>query len=550
MTKRLPGLRLAVLLLFMVGMLSPFAATGAGAGAQELACDDFNSQRAAQAVLEADPSLEDSLDADGDGVACNEDEPTDEPTEEATEEPTDDPTEEPSDDPIEEPTDRPSGDDDAYLTEVQDEVDSVIESFDRHVEINESFGDATQSEREDLVVELEDLANSWSEYPDMAAEFAAPAGLEDVEDAYLDFADLVGETGDTWLIWWDIPVDDPEEDTAFDEFTQAFDVAYAAADDVTAAIEDAGGAIGPTDDPTKEPTDDPTEEPTDDPSIDGDAYVEDIQAELDALTEQVDRFDEINDIGADATEDDLDEINDIAAGWVEYPDVAFELVAPEGYEDIEDAYLDLADAFGEAGEDWETYWAIPLDDPEEEAALEAFLASYADAQDMIGDVQDLLDDAGGSTGPSTDDPTEEPTEDPTEEPTDEPAGDSDEYLTTVGDTAADWQASIDRFSEIIAVGADATDAEFAELTEILVAWAEAPDVATELDVPTGLNDVQTAYEDFAGELSVASVAIADYLGADPESPEADAAFDDFITAIGNAEDIAAELDDLLSEAGA
>ncbi len=140
MTKRLPGLRLAVLLLFMVGMLSPFAATGAGAGAQELACDDFNSQRAAQAVLEADPSLEDSLDADGDGVACNEDEPTDEPTEEATEEPTDDPTEEPTNDPTEEATEEAteesSGDADAYLTDIQDELDILAEQTGRFVEIS------------------------------------------------------------------------------------------------------------------------------------------------------------------------------------------------------------------------------------------------------------------------------------------------------------------------------------------------------------------------------------------------------------------------------
>ncbi len=571
MRKRLPGLRLAVILLFTLVMLSPFAATGAGA--QDLTCDDFNSQRAAQAVLEADPSLEESLDPDGDGIACNEDEPVDEPTDDPTEEPTDDPTEEPTDDPTEEPTDdpteEPSGDDEAYLADIQDEVDAVVESFDRQVEITTTFPDASSAEQPDLITELEDLAAGWAEYPDVAAEFEAPAGLEDVEDAYLDFADLVGEAGDTWLTWWDIPSGDPEEDAALDEFTESFDAAYVAADDVTAAIEDAGGSGSPTDDPTEEPTDDPTEEPTDDPteepaddpteepSADGDAYVADVQAELDDLQEQVDRFLELDALGADATQDEIDELNDIAAGWVEYPDVAADLVAPEGFEDIDDAYLDLANTVGESGELWEVFWAIPVDgpdDPADDDALEEFNATFADVQDGIDEVQDLLDDAGGSTGPSTDDPTEEPTDDPTEEPTDdpteEPSGDAEEYLATVSDTAADWQASIDRFSEIIGLGADATDAEFTELTEILVAWAEAPDVAAELDAPVGLEDVQDAYEDFADELAVASVAIADYLGADADSPEADAAFDDFITAIGNAEDLSAELDDLLADAGA
>ncbi|MEJ7901719.1 MAG: PT domain-containing protein, partial [Thermomicrobiales bacterium] len=311
----------------------------------------------------------------------------------------------------------------------------------------------------------------------------------------------------------------------------------------------------PTDDPTEEPTEEPTDDPTEEPSADGDAYVEDVQGELDNLADQADRFDVLY---SDATSGDLtqaeigdaiEELNSLAADWVEYPDVAAEIIAPEGLEDIEDAYLDLADTFGETGELWEAYWAIPLVDPGEDEALDAFEGSFADAQDGIDEVQELLDEVSGSTGPSTDDPTEEPTEDPLEDPTEEPAGDSDEYLTTVSDTAADWQDSIDRFSEIIGLGADATDAEFTELTEILVAWAEAPDVAAELDAPSGLEDVQTAFEDFADELSVASVAIADYLGTDPESPEADAAFDDFITAIENAEDLLAELDDLLADAG-
>jgi len=537
MRRRLAGLRLGVVLLFMIGLLSPFAATGVGA--QDLTCDMFNSQRAAQAVLEADPSLEDALDPDGDGEACNEDEPVDEPTEE----------------PTEEPTDEPSGDEDAYLEDIQAEVDEVIESFDRQIEINTTIADASSAEQRELIGELEDLAATWSEYPEVAAEFEAPAGLEDVEDAYLDFADLVGEAGETWLIWWDIPQGAPEEDAALDDFTEALDAAYAAADDVTAAIEDAGGATTPTDDPT--------EEPTDEPSADGEAYVADVQAELDALQEQVDRFAEIQDEAAtgDLTqaegEELAEEINDIAAGWVEYPDVAAEFVAPEGYEDIEDAYLDLADTVGEAGELWEAYWAIPADDPEEAAAEEAFFSAYADVQNGIDELQDLLDEAGGSTGPSadpTEDPTEEPSDDPTEEPTDdpldEPAGDAEEYLATVSETAADWQDSLDRFDEIIGLGAEATDADNEELTEILITWAAAPDVAAEVEAPAGFEDIQAAYEDFAAELAAASTAIADYLAADPDSPEADAAFDDLLTAIENAQELSAELDDLLTDAGA
>ncbi len=569
MRKRLSGLRLVVLLVFMIGLFSPIVATGAAA--QDLTCDQFNSQRAAQAVLDADPELEDSLDPDGDGIACNEDEPVDDPTEESTEEPTDDPTEEPSDDPTEESTDdpteeatdEPSGDDAAYLEDIQAEVDTVIESFERQLEINTTIGDASSSEQLELVDELEELAATWSEYPDVAAEFEAPAGLEDVEDAYLDFTDLVGETGDTWLIWWGIPQGDPDEDAALDDFVAAIEGAYAAADDVTAAIEDAGGSTIPSNDPTEEsteePTDDPTEEsteePTDDsteePSADGDAYVADVQAELDALTEEVDAFNAIFDLGADVTRDDADEANDIAAGWVGYPDVAFELVAPEGYEDIEDAYLDLADTVGETGELWEAYWAIDPDlNDEEEIALDEFETAFADVEDQIVTVQDLLDDAGASTDPGNDDPTEEPTDDPTEEATEEPSGDSDDYLTTVSDTAADWQDSIDRFAEILAQGEDITDAESTELGEIVTAWISAPSIVAELEAPAGLDDVQAAYEDYADELSNAGLAFTEWATADVGSPEEDAALDDFTAALEEAQTLYADLEDLLADEGA
>jgi len=317
MKRPLTRLRLGVVLLFMIGLLSPLAAIGAGA--QTLTCDDFNSERAAQAVLDSDPALEESLDPDGNGIACDHE---------------DDPTDDPADD----PTDEPSGDGDDYLADIQDEVDSVVESLDRYADINAMVSDASATDQAEMIAEAEDIAAGWEDYPDVAAEYEAPEGLEDVEDAYLDFADVVGETGDAWLTWWDIPQGDPEEDAAFDEFSEAYDLAYDEADNVSALIEDAAGSSNP--------------------SGDVDPYVEDIQGELDLLTEQVDRFLEIDSLGADASRDEIDELNGIAADWEDYPDVASEFEAPEGYEEIEAAYLDLADAFGEAGELWEVFWEI------------------------------------------------------------------------------------------------------------------------------------------------------------------------------------------------
>ncbi len=157
MKRRLPGLRLGVFLLFMLGILSPVVATNAGA--QDFTCDDFNSSAAAQAVLDADPTLEDVLDPDGDGIACNED---------AEETPADD-EETPVDEeetPVDEeetPADDVSGEDgEAYLADIQDEVDSVVESLtgtskSTHMALTRQTPSAVE-----LVLELQDLATHGS----------------------------------------------------------------------------------------------------------------------------------------------------------------------------------------------------------------------------------------------------------------------------------------------------------------------------------------------------------------------------------------------------
>ncbi|MBA2468509.1 MAG: hypothetical protein H0V37_03795 [Chloroflexia bacterium] len=554
MTKRLAGLRLGVFLLFLAGLLSPFAATGAGA--QELTCDDFNSQRAAQAVLDADPSSAESLDPDGDGEACNEDGPVDGPADEPADEPadgpSDNPADEPADDPVDEPADgpgdEPSADGDAYLADIQAELDTLQGQTDRVLEISVLGEAATQ----DDATELNDIASGWADYPDIAAGIEEAEGYEEIHEAYLDLADTVGEAGELWDVYWAIPAEnDDEELVAIEDFTVAYTDALDQIAEVQALVDDAGGATTPVDGPL--------DGPEDEPSADGDAYVEDVQAELDALSSSFDRYveiqaEDIEDLSQSEAQDLAEELNEIAATWVDYPDVAFELVAPEGYEDVEDAYLDLADTVGETGELWEAYWAIPAeDDDEEQVAFDAFSDAFADAQDQLAEVQDLLDEAGGPTGPSTDDPAEEPTDDPADEPADEPAGDDADYLATVSETAADWQASIDRFSEILALGADITEDDAVELAEIIESWASAPDVAAELDAPAGLEDIQTAYEDFADELTTAADAIAEYqeqLEIDPESAETEAAFTDFILAVASAQSLYTELEELLADAGA
>lgn len=504
MKKQVTGLRLGVLLLFIIGLMSPIAS--AGVGAQDLTCDDFTSTRAAQAVLDADPSLEDALDPDGDGIACNEDESSTDATEEATQD-----------------TDNGSSDDaDAYLADIQDEVDSLQESADRFLEIDALGADATP----DDVDELNQIAADWIDYPDVAAQFEAPTGLEDVQDAYLGIADTFSEAGQLWEEYWAIPAEnDDEEKVALDAFNEVFIDGQNQIADINDLIAEAGGSGTKTDDNTPAATDD--------------EYLSAVQDELTSLDESVTRFNEIYDLGSDATADDIDEINQIASDWSDYPDVAAELVAPDEFADVEDAYLNLADTFAEAGDAWAEYWALPSGDADEEDVLATFQDTLASAQDQITEVQDLIDEAGGSSTNNRGGDDETPVAD----------GDTQAYLDEVSTNADDWNASIARFTEIIALGADATDQDTAEVGDILDTWASAPDVAAELEAPAGLEDVQAAYEDYADELAAASAAFQEWLGTEADSPEETAAFDDFIAAIGNASDLYTELQDQIEAAG-
>lgn len=526
MKRPIAGLRLGVFLLFMLGMLSPFATSGAGA--QALTCDDFTSTRAAQAVLDADPSLAADLDADGDGVACNEDESSSSSSNADDEET-------PADD---DRGNAGSDDADAYLADIQDEVDSLQDSVDRFLEIDQIGADATRDE----VDELNQIAADWVDYPDVAAGFTAPSGLEDVEDSYLDLADSFSEAGSLWEEYWAIPTGDPGEADALDAFNETFIAAQGDLDSLNTLIADAGDSSTNRDE-TPVPADET-------PEAGDDEYLGTIQDELDTLTESFDRFDEIQTEAASGTLTDAeladlaDEITGIADDWSAYPDTAAGLdPAPDEYVDVEDAYLDLADQVGEAGDLWAEYWAIPQGDAGEADALDAFNDALTDAQDQIDDVQGLVDDAGDSTTPVNNDPTEEPTS----ESRRGSSSDADDYVATVSETADDWNASIDRFTEIIGLGADATDADRSELTDIVSSWADAPDVAAEAVAPDGYEDVQSAYEDYADELASAAGFFTDWLGTEADTPEEEEAFNNFIDAVSQSQTLYDDLSDLLGD---
>ncbi len=471
------GLRLGVILLFVLGLLSPVAATGAGA--QVFNCEDLTATQA-QALLDADPDLEDTLDPDGDGEACNHDEDV------ATAE-----------------SDDRSASDDDFVAAVQDELDFLGGTFDRFLELNEEAG-ATSDEDElaDIVDEVNAIAADWVEYPDVAADLEAPREFSDIEDAYLDLADLVGESGELWEEYWALPAGDPDEDAALDDFNDAFIGAQDQLDAVQTLVDDAGGS-GTTTDPTEEPVN----------GGDADAYLADVQDEIDTLGDEAAELAVIletqADDPADVTQADIDFFNETMTKWSTYPDVAADLVAPDGLEDVEDAYLDLADTAAEVSLAWDDYLGARAGSSAETRAFDTLVDGVTSVQTQVDDVQDLIDEAGGASTTTT------------------TGGDvdADEYLAEVSETADEWIDSIDRFGELLQ--GDLTDADIDELSGILVTWIGATEVAAAIDAPVGMEDVQDAFEDFAASMSDMGISFTTYLGTTANTDESDEALEAF-----------------------
>lgn len=576
--------RLGVILLVLLGMMSPLAT--AGAGAQTVTCEDFSTREDAQEALEEDPNTAAALDEDGDEIACEtlptrgeladddrvnledvqlpggDDDPTEEATEDATGEATEEATEEATDEATEEATgDDSGGDVDDYLATIQDEVDSLQESVDRFVEIDEiaAAGDATDAELEDLADEVNEIAAAWADYPDIAAGITAtaPDSVEEVTSAYQDLAETTGEAGEEWAVYWDTPSGSAEEEEALEAFNVTFITMQDELAELNLLLGDDPDDARATPEATLEATPEATPEESDGTSGNGEAYIATIQDEVDSLQTSLDDFTAAIDIARDDTsteteyDEAVDEFNAIAEAWSEYPEVAAGIEAPAGFNEIDEAYQDLAIEVGEMGDNWTLFWEADRNSPEEAEAEAAFTENFDNVQDGIEDLNALLDamsDGEEATSEAAEVPTEDATEEPAGDATAEPSGDVDTYLTAVRDHADELSGSIDRFNEIVVAG-EFTEEEIAEFAEILELWTEAPDVAAEIDAPSAFREIEDAYLELTEELATAAESFAEFSQAEPDSPESRAAFQDFQDAVENGESLAADLDDLLTAEG-
>jgi len=428
--------RLGVILLVLMGMMGPLLTPRAGA--QTVTCEDFSTREEAQEALEEDPNTAAALDEDGDEIACEtlptsgeladddrvkpedvhlpggDDDPTEEATQEGAGDPTEAATEEPTEDPTDEATEEATGDDsgedvDDYLATIQDEVDALQESVDRFIEIDEiaAAGDVTRAELEDLAVEVNEIAATWADYPEVAAEITAtaPDGVEEIDADYQVLAETTGQAGEEWAVYWDTPSNSPEEEEALNTFNETFTTMQDQLDELNlllgGAPEDAtatpGGTLEASPEATLEATPEASPVESDGISGDGEAYIATIQDEVDSLQANMDDFVAAIDVARDDASSDteyneaIDELNAIAEDWSEYPNVAAGIEAPDGFEEVDEAYQDLAIEVGEMGDNWMLYWEADPNSPEETEAEEAFTENFDNVQDGIDDLNVLLE---------------------------------------------------------------------------------------------------------------------------------------------------------------
>jgi hypothetical protein len=363
-------IRPLLFLLILIGTLTPLTAVQA----QSLSCDDFTSQEAAQVVLDELPDLEEDLDPDGNGVACDEDE------------------------------DNSSGNDadgGDYLATVQDQADALDEQVARFTEIYESGADATA----DDIDELNEIADGWVQLPDDAADLEAPAEYEDLHAAYVDVADTFGEAGELWQAYWEIPSGDAGEDEAFDEFAAAFADAEAGLADLHDEIAAAGdGSTTDTDDDDsrsqRDDDDDSRSSNNDDDdnsASDADAetaYLESVRTLTDQLNGELDDF--LAMLNGDI-EWDAEQLTTWILTWEAtatamgdmYPEV------PAAYESLlHEPLVEYVTALSSVAESFLVWADAPEGSADREAAMDDFVAGVEDARSWYAAVDLVLTEAG------------------------------------------------------------------------------------------------------------------------------------------------------------
>ena len=355
MFTRRAWLRLGLLSFLIVTFLSPI---GVSAGS-DIACDEFANPDAAQHLLDADDDYAQDLDPDGDGIACNEDE---------------------------------NGSDSAdasaarYLNNVRQEVDTWMASVEAFNETVDALArqQVPEDEEMDALEFITDEPKLWAEYLDQAPSFDVPSGYEEIDEQYQAWAESLVETGDRWIAYLDAPNGEEQERTeAFDDALAEVDYQ---AEIMLELVDDALAGL----------PEDAREQNNADDDQAGDALApDDYLATVDEhFNELVDSFQEFTEIlEGEVNEDDRDALYAIYATWAEAAEVASGIEAPNGYEDLHEAYLDVANGFTELYDLYAVWLETESGTDEDAEALQAYEEQVDVLNDLCVTLDQMLTDA-------------------------------------------------------------------------------------------------------------------------------------------------------------
>lgn len=126
------------------------------------------------------------------------------------------------------------------------------------------------------------------------------------------------------------------------------------------------------------------------------------------------------------------------------------------------------------------------------------------------------------------------------------SSDADAYVADVQDLYDELSAAHDDFTDVMGTPDFSEDDELVEIMfASLEIFEQAPGLAAELDPPAGYDDLNDLAVGYAGSLSDIADALADFSSAETDSTEADEAWERFLTALDEAEDLRADLEDEL-----
>lgn len=272
-----------------------------------------------------------------------------------------------------------------------------------------TYLDGTAPNPDQAIQDINAAVQMWAAYPNTAATIVAPAGMEDVGAAYQAIAANLSAAAGTFQNAIQVGADGDQatSQTLMQQFIDEFGAVYTQIDDLNTTLDglEQGGTTSQPADVPAQPTAEaqPTQETTTTTTapVDGDAYVNTILGETEAIMGSLADFAEGAQLlgSTDVAEQEQGSqlINDALTFWSSYDQVAAGIVAPAGFEDVDAAYRDLAANVTLLATQFDAWINGP--EASAETARDEFLATFDTIQGQITALEAMV--GGGTTGSTT-----------------------------------------------------------------------------------------------------------------------------------------------------